>query len=325
MNTACTPENVYTSRTMAAQTALNTQKSTNIEAANPGSFTWRPGEASESLAHLLTYVEQEAASTIAWYWRNKRWKAKCSRLIQISAIVLTALAGIFPVVAYLLKEMKWPYPSESGLWASLFVGVAAALIGIDRTFGLSSGWTRYVLTATALRKLLEEFRLDCALLLCKSDKNPTADEILSVVQRAKDFRLAVENAVYQETKDWATEFQNNVAQLEKDVKAQIDALKGELEKARRVEAVNGPGALELTVVNAQKADDGQIQVILDGVDHTIADESLIGGNKWVRLNVAPGQYRVSVKGALNGHPVFTSTAVVIKTGEISKTEIPFTA
>lgn len=306
---------------MAAQTGSHS-RSANIEAGSPGLLTWKAGETRDSLVQLLRYVEQEATDAIAWYWRNKVWKSRCSRFIQIAAIVLTALAGIFPVIAYLLKELKWPYPSESGLWSSLFVGAAAALIGIDRTFGLSSGWTRYVLTASSIRKLLEEFRFDCALLQCNFGQNETADEIRGIIQRAKDFRLAVENAVYQETQDWATEFQNSVAQLEKDVKVQIDALKGELEKTKRGEEAKGPGALELTVVNAQRADEGKIRIILDGVDRNIADETLTGGNKWVRLNVAPGQYKLSVKGTVDGNPVCTSTAIVVKAGEVLKSEIP---
>ena len=97
---------------------------------------------------------------------GKQWKARFSRTIQLSVIVLTALAGLFPIVAYLAKDMKWPYLAESGLWPSFFVGIAATLIGIDRAFGLSSSWSRYVLTATSIRKMLEEFRLDCALIMC---------------------------------------------------------------------------------------------------------------------------------------------------------------
>jgi hypothetical protein len=293
----------------------------NLHSADPGSVTWQPGDPNTSLARLVTYVEIEADQAIRWYWRNKRWKSRCSRLIQISALLMTALAGLFPVAAYLLKEMKWPYPSESGLWSSLFVGVAAALIGLDRTFGLSSGWTRYVLTATSIRKLLSEFRMDCALLLCKMGQNTTLDGIASVVQRAKDFRLAVETAVLQETKDWATEFQNSVAQLDKEVKAQVEALKGELEKAKQGEAETAPGSIELSIVNAQRADEGKVQILLDDRDSKIAEETVQGVNTWVHIGVAPGQYRLTVKAAIGGRPVSTSTAIVIKTAEISKAEI----
>lgn len=243
--------------------------SNDLQAGAPGSM-WATGDSSQSIRQLMTYVEAEADKAIAWYWRNKRWKARCSRLIQVSAIILTAIAGIFPIVSYLLKEMKWPYPSESGLWSSLCVGIAAAIIGIDRAFGLSSGWTRYVLTATSIRKLLEEFRFDCALLLCKSGQNGS-EQAGTIIQRAKVFRLAVEDAVFQETKEWATEFQNNVAQLEKDVKAQLDVLKGELEKARSGQAQHESGAVELIVPNAQAAEGGKLQVQFEGVNGPIAD------------------------------------------------------
>src|SRR5581483_7884407 len=290
----------------------------NIQLGNPGSVTWQPGDPNASLARLLTYVESEADKATAWYWRNKRWKARCSRLIQISALILTALAGLFPVVAYLLKQMRWPYPSESGLWSSLFVGIAAALIGLNRTFGLSSGWTRYVLTATSIRKLLDEFRMDCALLLCKTGQNATPDEIATVVQRAKDFRLAVENAVLQETKDWATEFQNSVAQLEKEVKAQVDALKSELEKTKQGEAATASGSIELAIVSAQRADDGKFQILLEGKDGRVAEETLEATKKWVRIGIAPGHYRVTVQAAIGGKSVSTAMAVIIKAGEIAK-------
>src|SRR5713101_6417232 len=101
--------------------------------AGPGSLAWDDSNPKESLNRILSYVESEADKAIAWYWRNKRWKARFSRLIQISALTLAALGGLFPVAAYLLKEMKWPNPPEPGLWSSLFVGAAAVLIGLDRS------------------------------------------------------------------------------------------------------------------------------------------------------------------------------------------------
>jgi hypothetical protein len=305
---------------MASQASDGAQ-SDNLDAGAPGYMKWGPGDSIESAKELLTYVEAEADKAIAWYWRNKRWKARCSRLIQFSAIVLTALAGIFPIVAYLAKDMKWPALAESGLWPSLFVGSAAALIGIDRAFGLSSGWTRYVLTATSIRKLLEEFRLDCALLLlCKSGQN-APDQVSTIIRRAKEFRLAVEEAVFQETKEWATEFQNNVAQLEKDVKAQLDVVKGELDKARSGQALKEPGAVELTIMNANAADGGRVHVQLQGVKGPIADEVLSGGNKWVRIGLSPGQYRVALTATIAGASVQTAAAILVKPGEVTKAEI----
>jgi hypothetical protein len=75
-------------------------------------------------------------------------------------------------VASLFKDQTM---FESPLWSSLFLGVAAALIGLDKTFGYSSGWARYVLTATNIRKSLEDFRLDWAELMAKAGNPPIAE------------------------------------------------------------------------------------------------------------------------------------------------------
>jgi SMODS and SLOG-associating 2TM effector domain 2 len=291
---------------------------------NPGSISWGGDNTAESTRQLTSYVESEADKAMAWYWRSKRWKARLSRLIQLSVIVLTALAGLFPIVVYLTKDMKWPYLSESGLWPSLFVGIAAALIGIDRAFGLSSGWSRYVLTATSIRKMLEEFRFDCALMMAKPGQN-VSDRSLAIVQRAKEFRLAVEEAVFQETKDWASEFQNNISQMEKDVKAQLEALKGELAKAKVVQVQKEPGALEVSIPNAATAQNSKVQINLDGASGPLAEDVLQGSNKWVRLGVAPGPYKIAVRATINGAPAASTTAILVKSGEIVKVEIPLPA
>ncbi len=288
---------------------------------NPGSINWGKDDADQAIRQLTNYVESEADKAMAWYWRNKQWKARLSRTIQLSVIVLTALAGLFPVVVYLAKDMKWPYLGESGLWPSLFVGIAATLIGIDRAFGLSSGWSRYVLTATSIRKMLEEFRLDCALIMCKPGQS-ASDRSVAIVQRAKEFRLAVEEAVLQETKDWATEFQNNISQLEKDVKAQLETLKGEVEKGKTAQLQKEPGALELSIPNASTAQNGKIQINLNGASGPLVEEFLQGGSKWVHLGVAPGQYKVAVQATVNGVPATASAAIVVKSGEIAKAELP---
>ncbi len=292
-----------------------------IQPGEAGAIDWQQQDPNASIARLLAYVEREADKAAAWYWRNKRWKATCSRLIQISALVLTALAGIFPVAVYLFKDSKWINSVNSGLWSSLFVGIAAALIGLDRTFGLSSGWTRYVLTATSIRRLLEEFRMDCVLLLCQTGQRATPEYAARVVQRAKEFRLAVENTILQETKDWATEFQNSVAQVEKDAKAQVEALRNQLEKNKQGEAATEAGSVELSLLNLQKADAGTCHVMVTGRAGKVADETLEGEDKWVYVGVEPGQYKLMIQAEVGGKPVRTSLAMVVRPGEISRAEL----
>ena len=292
--------------------------SNNIEAAGPECLTWNCSDATASLRELLKYVEQEAQKATNWYWRNKRPKSFLSRSIQFLAVVLTSAAAIVPIIGELSKSDTL----KNALWASLLVGLAAALLGLDKAFGFSSGWARYVMAATNVRKSLEEFRMDWAALIAKACPNPTPEQAEALIQRAKEFRMTVEGLVLQETKDWVTEFQNNLAQLEKDVTAQLTALKAQNEKAVQArDAATQPGSIQLTVPNADKPDSSTIQVRLEGSAGVIADEAVIGSKTWVRLNLVPGQYRLTINAMASGKPVSVTAAVIVKPGEIAQAQI----
>lgn len=293
-------------------------KSNNIEAAGYECFSWDSADTSASLQGLARYVEEEAQKSIHWYWRNKGWKAFFSRWTQFLAVVLTSAAAIFPIVGAMtgIAILKEP------LWASLFVGLAAALFGLDRAFGFTSGWARYILAATNIRKLLEEFRMDWTALMAKAGQSPTAEQIEVLIQRAKEFRIAVEGMVLQETKDWVTEFQSNASRMEKDVASQLATLKTQAEDAAQARsAAAQAGLIQLTVPNADKCDEATIHVLLEGAAGKVADDRLTGSKTWVRLNVSAGQYRVMVRGMVAGKAVAATAAVIVKPGESAVAEI----
>src|SRR5262249_40799967 len=186
------------------------------------------------------------------------------------------------------------------------VGLAAALLGLDKAFGYSSGWTRYVLTATAMTKLLHEFRMDWLAQSAASAVPPAPEQQSALIQRAKEFVSAIQGMVAQETKDWATEFQSNMAQMEKDLKTQLDALKAQVEKgAKEKEAATKPGAIELTVTNADKTDGFSFDVVLEGQPGKFTD-SISNSKVWTRINTAPGQYRIGIHAKSKGNIISTS-------------------
>jgi hypothetical protein len=261
---------------------------------------------------LGQYVEDRANAAARWYWKNKSAKARLSRSIQFLAVALTAGAGIVPIAWQILGG------EHSQMWPSLLVGLAAALVGLDRSFGLSSGWARYVLAATNIQKALEEFRLDWATLLAKAGAAPTDEQILTLVGRAKQLTIVVQELVLQETKDWATEFQNNVAKLEKDLNQQMIALKTQIQQAQDADK---PGSIEVIVVNAEKVDNAKIQFQLNNPSEKLADEVVTGSRSWVHLNLPPGPYRIVASATANGKPVSVASAIVVKAGEILKPEL----
>ena len=282
---------------------------------------WDSNDVPGSLKKVLQYVEKEAYKAVDWYWDRKKWKSRLSRAIQFSSLLLAAAGGLAPVVVKLWNPPGAPI--DSGLWASLFLGIAASLLGLDKAFGYSTAWARYVMAATSIRKALEEYRMDWTQLSAQLTASPNADDIAKLLQRAKDFRLAVENIVQQETKDWITEFQSNLAKLEKDLTTQFDALKSQVEKTTQAQLTAAePGSIELTVPNADKTDGFTFDVDLQGASGVIAHDKVSNSKKWARINVAPGQYRLSLTATVSSKPVATATVVIVKPKEQSKPEVP---
>ena len=281
---------------------------------------WDAAEPEKSLTGIHSYVIGEASKSVDWYWRAKRSKARPSQAIRFLAWILAAIGGLLPVIGYLFQS-HIPANLRDGLWASLLLGVAAALLGLDKAFGYSSGWARYVLTATNIRKALEEFRLDWAELMAKAGTSLTGENAALLIERAKKFRIDVESLVLEETKDWVTEFQSSMAQMEKDVGAQLSALKTQVDKNIQTrEAASQPGLIEITVTNADKADAGKVQLRLEGPTKITA-ELEPGSKSYANENIPCGQYRVVISAKVGNKDVSAETPVVIKAGEILKTQL----
>ena len=293
--------------------------SLNIDADRTYIPNWDPARPNESLKEIHDYAIDQAIKSMDWYWKHKGAKALFSQTVRFFAWVLAAVSGILPILAnlYDADQKNW---FHSPLVPSLLLGIAAALLGLDKAFGYSTGWARYVLTATNIRKILEQFRLDWAELMMQSGisaqpANPiTAPQVAPLIECAKQFRTEVENQVLQETKDWITEFQTNTAQLEKDIATQIANLKTQVDKtiAART-AANQPGTIQLTVADPNnKAGSGGLQItLIDSTNKTILQEPVILPN-WASRFIAPGTYQMRL--TLNNAPVGSTPLVTVASG-----------
>src|SRR5579859_321634 len=283
---------------------------------------WDPARPEESLDQIYLYVLNEAAKSIHWYWANKGSKAFWSRLIRFVVWALAAVGGLMPIVGSLLAGSQ-PQGSSltNGLWPSLLLGTAAALLGLDKGFGFSSGWARYVLTATNIRKSLEEFRLDWTVLRAKAGTQPTPEGVAPLIERARQFRSDIESLVLQETKDWVTEFQSTMAQMEKDVAAQVSNLKAQVDKTiKEREAASQPGAIQLTIVNPAKAAAGSLKVtLLDSKGQS--QQELVTGATWPKINVAPGQYQLTIEATINGQPFVDHKVLTVESGKMATPQV----
>ena len=196
-------------------------------------LSWKDSDVENSLSVLYQYTEDAAQKQLQWYWDKKRAKARMSMLLRFVAIVLFAVGGLVPIVkATLPVAVAARFPFDFGQAGYLLIGIAAGCLGLDRFFGYSTGWIRYITTAMAIEKALDEFRLDWARNMARMrGAPPTADQLEAMIRTCAAFSLVIKSQVEQETKAWVAEFQSNLSQLEKDLAAKADEAKAKSKPA----------------------------------------------------------------------------------------------
>src|SRR5271163_726454 len=210
----------------------------------------------------------KASNAIRWYVQRRHSK-QWARVIRIAAILLITLAGLAPLlqaafgstnlVALLPADATTTQVREAvgkGLGHQidlnqlgyLFAAVAAALIGLDRYLGLTSGWIRYITAELDLRRALLEFEADWAFASISAD---AGEQKLGTkrLQLIRDFLIRISKIVEDETKLWSAEFQSTLGILEK--------------RSDELQVLTRPSSLVVTLVRPAGAS-GDFTVEIEG-------------------------------------------------------------
>jgi hypothetical protein len=98
----------------------------------------------------------------------------------------------------------------------VLLAMAAACIGFDRCFGLSSGWMRSMTCAQALERRLEQLQYDwaaeCARSAARTVDPKQVQNRLALLRVFSDDMAAL---LQQETTEWVLEFQSSLLRLER--------------------------------------------------------------------------------------------------------------
>ena len=263
-------------------------------------LSWEPGKIVPSLEALFDRITKEAESAIGWYIRAKRPKQRWARLLRFGSIIAGTTAGLIPILAQMFSKDGHPWIQPA--WASVALGIAAALVLLDRFFGFSSAWMRYIATELNIQQLNQEFQLDW-----ESDKatwlgsEPTADQLRSTLARFKAFVTQVNTIVRQETDAWIQEFQSTLKQIDEAAKAKA--------------AVSELGAINITVTNGDACDDGWNLSIDQG--SPIKQHGKTAGVR----DLVPSIHTIKVSGTMGGNLKQAEAAVSVTAGGTANAQL----
>lgn len=187
-----------------------------VSGAFPGAFPagdW--SEPTRRLDELYRWAEAGALRTVARYRAERVRKRRCARALR-AATALGVVAGASLPLLDLTGVLGMLGGTATG-WGYLSLLLAAACLGCDRYFGLTSGWMRNVATAQAVERRLQALQYDWASECVREVLGPTdgtaseaADRCLGLLRR---FSEDVTELVRAETADWMVEYRAGPAPL----------------------------------------------------------------------------------------------------------------
>lgn len=266
---------------------------------------WDEKNALASLDSLYTFATSEAEKTEDWYWTKTKQKRRWAMILRVVAILSVTVAGIIPILTPILTNTAGD-PLINPIWSSFAVATGTAALGLDKYFGYSSGWIRYVTSALSVKGWLIEFKYDWELnrAMFSSDGAYSEPELQSMITKCSAFAMKISNAVQEETKQWAQEFQTSLGTLGEALKQQV--------------SISQPSGVIITLENGDECKDGW-NVRVNGRN--------LGkhyGKTGVLTDLYPGLYKIAVNGKIDKKELHAETALKIDASQVSNINLTLT-
>lgn len=183
---------------------------------------WETGKRANSLDQLCTYAKGQAQQSIDWYFRKRQLRRYFCRALRLFVILLTAFSGLLPLINQINQQQSTigQHDALNPLWAAVALAIAATLILVDRFYGFTNGWIRFLLTARQLIEALEAFHFEVERQkLLWDNSEPNLEQATTLLGKIQQFHEKMLSIVSDETRAWAAEFTDILKQIDNQVKA----------------------------------------------------------------------------------------------------------
>lgn len=259
-------------------------------------LTGDPQKSGERLDKLCEYATSQAQEAIYWYFSRKKWRRQFGRSLRVISILLVAFAGILPII----NEILGKDGTIHSLWSTLALSVAATFILLDRFYGFTTGWIRFLLAELQISQALETFQLEIEQQkLNWGHSEPTQEQAQAMLQQVQQFLKQIREIIHDETMQWATEFTEILKQIDEQAKLAAQAERKSM--------------LQITVTNGDRCADGWLL--------TVGNQSPEKHHgKEGAIEVPPGLHIVKILAQIDGKPVHDEKPVKVNPGEIGTLE-----
>lgn len=178
---------------------------------------WSESQRAASLGTLYEQAHDYGRQTEGWYARKRGSKRSAGRMLRVLAILLTGAAALIPVLSEIFTTDG--KPDIAPAWAAIGLGLAATLIALDRFFGFTSAWTRFMVAELHMIQRRHVFEYDWQEAWVGLGDPPSADDTRRLMGIARNYVLALDDEMAKETDAWIREFRSILSRAEQELAA----------------------------------------------------------------------------------------------------------
>ena len=133
---------------------------------------WSPSARVASLATVYAHAVSTATASEAWYAAHRGSKRLAGRALRVLALLLgRGRGGAADPLADLHRRERQPQVEPA--WASVALAIAAGLVALDRYFGASDAWMRFMTAEMQIARLRQDFEYEWNIARAKAGDPPT--------------------------------------------------------------------------------------------------------------------------------------------------------
>ncbi len=246
-------------------------------------------EVKDVLAGVYAHAEESSKRAREWYWNSIRSKRIASRWVRMSSFALVVCGIVTPLLAGNVQDDHYKF--ELAQLAVAALALAGLLQAADRIFGWSSGWIRYIATATAMEMATSQFELDWSNYIIGKSGSLGEEDKRPLFELAKQLTAYIAKQQSDETDKWSAEFSSGMVLLNDLIKSQRDLAEKAAQAAQSAVASQAgaqkPGGIEVSILQEKGA--APVKISLDQ-----NSEVMFTGTSWSKLGISPGQHLIEI-------------------------------
>lgn len=269
----------------------------------------------EKIDKLYAFVSGFKDSVCNWYWQGiaRKRRAAFYLLVLVFLLVITATIIQTIVVNYYRNS-----ESDKFFYSQLAFGlfaVSVVLFLVDKVFGWTSGWVRYIKTVLNIEISYADFLSQW---LINIDKNRGNADLCyeNAIILTRDFIQIMKQQQKKETDEWALQFGDSLNQLSALIKSNQNTRDQnavpQSNNQQHASAVTEPGALNVKIKDFSAASSFKIKI--ENKAKIVAEDTLHHSD-WAIIDLTPGIYSV---GIIINDVVMKSQAIQIESGKIAE-------